>query len=150
MPRRPDPTRLAGFTLIETMVALVILSVSLIAFYDFLSSAFNGAARIQAVSAAYDRHANALELATTINPMDNPEGTFNLGTYRVHWTSQTIRDVQQASGFPTGVGPFKVALYRVTLSFPDSPITPINVTRIGYRKDDTVSNFLTSTQPPPK
>jgi general secretion pathway protein I len=148
MPQRPDPARAAGFTLIETMVALVILSVSLIAFYDFLSSALNGAARIQAVSTAYDRHTNALELATTINPMANADGTFNLGAYRIRWTSRAIRDVQQASGFPTGIGAFKVALYRVTLSFPDSKIAPIEVTRVGYRKDETMANSLIA--PPTK
>jgi len=124
-----------GFTLIEAIVALVILSGSLIAFYDFLSTMLNSAGRVQAAATAYDLHANALELARTINPMDMPEGTFALSHYRIHWVAQPIDDVRQSSRYPSGPGPFSVALYRVTFSFPDDPgISPIDVTKLGYHR----------------
>lgn len=127
----------AGFTLIETIVALVILSTVMIAFFSFLTTAINGAGRIEAASIAYDRRANALEMATTINPMKMPSGSLNLGAYQVQWTSRALGKPQHNTGYPTGVGHFEVALYRMTFSFPgDQGIQPIEVTRLGYKADN--------------
>ena len=125
----------AGFTLIETIVALVILSTTLIAFYSLVSTLLNSAVRLQAASIAYDRRFNALELATTLNPMLRPQGSFDLGLYRIDWTSQLIENVRQSSGYPSGAGTFQAGLYRVTLRFPDdAAIPPVVVTRLGYRR----------------
>jgi prepilin-type N-terminal cleavage/methylation domain-containing protein len=137
MPQAHDRVRAAaGFTLIETIVALVVLSTTLIVFYDFLSTVLNGANRVQAAAIAFDRRMNALELATTLNPMDLPQGSFDLGTYRIQWDSQLVGEVHQSSRYPAGPGLFKVALYRIRLSFPDhGEIAPIAVTRVGYHPD---------------
>ena len=127
----------AGFTLIEAIVALVILSTVMIAFYDFLSTALNGAHRMELASIAYDHRTNALELATALNPMDMPEGTLNLGNYRVHWTSRALGDIRQSSRYPIGRGIFKVALYQMVFTFPDdADVPPIEVTRLGFHRDD--------------
>jgi prepilin-type N-terminal cleavage/methylation domain-containing protein len=151
MPPVPDsrhPT--AGFTLLETIVALVILSAVVSAFFELVSTAYRAADRAEAAALAFDHRSNALELATTINPMTSPQGTFDLGPYRIQWVSRLIEPAQQSSAFPTGKGDFVVALYRVTLSFPDDPsITPVVVTQIGYRREKAappqpgVANSLT-------
>jgi general secretion pathway protein I len=133
----PRPGCASGFTLIEAIIALVILSGSVIVFYNFLTTALNSADRVQAASIAYDRHMNALALVTSLNPMDFPDGVFDLGTYHIQWASQILGNVRQSSRYPTGRGIFKVGLYRITLSFPDdSQMAPITVTRLGYRRDD--------------
>lgn len=127
----------AGFTLLETIVALVILSAVTVAFFNFLSTALNGAGRVEASSIAYDRRANALELATAINPMKLPSGSLNLGTYKIQWTSSALTKFQHNTGYPTGIGRFEVALYRMIFSFPDNPtIQPIEITKIGYKADN--------------
>lgn len=134
-----------AFTLIETIVALVILSSAVIVFYNFLSTALNSADRVQAASIAYDRHLNALELATSLNPMDFPQGVLDLGTYHIQWASQLLGNVRQSSRYPTGRGVFKIALYRITLSFPDDgQIAPIVVTRLGYRRDNLPDSLASS------
>ncbi len=133
LPQADHIAKDGGFTLIEAMVALVILSGSLIGFYDFLSTTLNSAGRIQAAAVAYDRHANALELAKNINPMETPEGTFDVGHYNIHWVAQPIDKVRPSSRYPAGVGWFNIALYHVTLSFPDDhDIAPIDVVKLGY------------------
>jgi prepilin-type N-terminal cleavage/methylation domain-containing protein len=135
-PLRPDE----GFTLIETIVALVILSSALMGFYSFLSTSLNAAGRLEAAAIAYDRHVNALELAQTINPMEVPDGTFDLGGYRIEWKSDLIGKARQSSILPAGPGPFQVALYRVTFDFPEQGgIAPIGVTKLGYHR--TVGTF---------
>jgi general secretion pathway protein I len=136
----------AGFTLIEAIVALVILSAVMIGFYDFLSTALNGARRMELASIAYDHRTNALELATSLNPMDMPEGTLDLGKYRVTWTSHVLGGIRQSARYPAGRGIFKVALYRMVFTFPDdAEIPPIEVTRLGYRRDDVAQPFSTGT-----
>ena len=128
--------------MIETIVALVILSTAVVVFYNFLSSQLNGAGRVEAAANAFDRRTNALELATAINPMAMPQGTFDLGTYRIAWTSQPRGDVRQSMRYPAGRGIFKVALYRMTFTFPgDTETASIDVTRLGYRRDNVPSLF---------
>ena len=132
-PDRPGP---AGFTLIETLVALVILAAALLAFYQFLATALNGAAAAERAAAAYDRRQNALALAATLNPMATPAGNFDLGLYRIRWRSEPEGALRQSSGFPSGTGQFIIALYRVVLDFPGEPdILPVEVTKFGYRRE---------------
>src|SRR5258706_15392527 len=111
----PSPSHAAGFTLIETLVALVILAASLFAFYEFLAGALRGGAAAERAAAAYDRRQSALALAQVLNPMETPEGSFDLGPYRIHWRSERLGPVRQSSGFPSGKGPFTIGLYRVVL-----------------------------------
>jgi len=144
--RHSEKETAAGFTLIEAIVALVILSTVIIGFYNFLSTALNGARRMEMASIAYDHRTNALELATAINPMEQPEGTLDLGKYRVQWTSDLLGDIRQSSRYPAGQGIFKVALYRMTFTFPDDAEVPaIEVTRLGYHRDNLPQPFVTET-----
>ena len=132
-----------GFTLIETIVALVILSTAVVVFYNFLSTALNSANRVEAASIAYDRHMNALALASSFNPMDLPQGVLDLGTYHIQWSAQLLGNVRQSSRYPAGTGIFKIALYRITLTFPDdNQIAPITVTRLGYHRDNVPDSPL--------
>ena len=136
--------RAGGFTLIETIIALAILSATIVVFFAFLSNALSGARRMELASVAYDRRTNALELASAVNPMELPEGTISLGPYRISWTARLLGDIHQSSRYPAGAGIFKIALYRMRFSFPDaSDIPPIEVTKLGYRRDD-VPDFLTA------
>ena len=136
MPASPaEPPRSAGFTLIETLVALVILAASLFAFYEFLASALNGAAAAERAAAAYDRRQNALAVAAVLNPMETPEGSFDLGGYRIRWRAERLGAVRRSSGFPSGTGKFAIGLYRVVLDFPGEPEFPgVEVTKFGYHR----------------
>jgi prepilin-type N-terminal cleavage/methylation domain-containing protein len=132
----PDPSRAAGFTLVETLVALVILAASLLVFYEFLAGALNGAAAAERAATAYDRRQSALALASSLNPMETPEGSFDLGPYRIHWRAERIGAVRQSSGFPSGKGPFSIGLYRVVLDFPGERGLPeVEVTKLGYHRE---------------
>jgi general secretion pathway protein I len=142
MPTRADsPPPAAGFTLIEVIVALVILSVSLMAFYEFLSSSLHAADRLQQATTAYDRTENALALATALNPMETPDGTLNLGTYRIHWRAERIGEERVSTAYPSGKGRFIVALYRLVFDFPDDrDFAPVEVTKLGYHRQNRPGN----------
>lgn len=130
---RPEPSDAAGFTLIEAVVALVLLSASLIAFHEFVGSALIGAGRVQQAALEYDCDRNALALASALNPMEAPEGSFDAGTYRIRWRSEPIGDALQSRAYPSGKGRFQIALYRLVLDFPERPqFAAVEVTKLGY------------------
>lgn len=129
----PDRRNTAGFTLIEALVALVLLSTGLIAFHEFLGSAFISAERVRQAASEYDCGQNALALASTLNPMAAPQGSFDAGTYHIRWRARRLGDVRQSRGYPSGRGRFQTALYRVVLDFPELPqFAAIEVTKLGY------------------
>lgn len=127
----------SGFTLVEALVALVLLSVGLLVFYEFLGSALHAADRARHAADMYDRDQNALALASTLNPMAVPDGIFDLGSYRIRWRSDRITATFDSTGFPlSDRGQFSVALYRVTLDFPDDlAFAPVTVTKLGYHRE---------------
>jgi prepilin-type N-terminal cleavage/methylation domain-containing protein len=128
------PPAPAGFTLIEVIVALAILSAGLLAFYEFLASSLHAADRVRAAAEAYDRDRNALALAATLNPMATPDGDFDLGPYRIRWHATPITIPERSTASPgSGPGSFTIALYRVVLDFPDDDqFAPVAVTKLGY------------------
>jgi general secretion pathway protein I len=142
MPTPADSSsRAAGFTLIEVIVALVILAVSLMAFYEFLSSSLHAADRLQHATMAYDRAENALALATALNPMEIPDGTLDLGTYRIHWRAERIGSQRVSTAYPSGKGRFIVALYRLIFDFPDDrDFAPVEVRKLGYHRENRPEN----------
>ncbi len=132
----PDASPTAGFTLIETLVALVILAAALLAFYEFLASALHAATAAERAATAYDRRQSALALASTLNPMETPEGEFDLSVYRIHWRGERLGAVRPSSGFPSGRGRFSIALYKIVLDFPGDPDLPaVAVTKLGYHRE---------------
>jgi prepilin-type N-terminal cleavage/methylation domain-containing protein len=138
MCRPPDRASVAGgFTLIEALVALVILAAGLLVFYEFLGSSLRAADRARDAAEEYDRDRNALALASTLNPMATPDGTFGLGAYRIRWHAERITAPRRGTGFPfAGEGPFTVALYRIVLDFPDDrQFAPMEVTKLGYHRE---------------
>jgi len=135
MPTRPDASGSGGFTLVEALVALVILAACLIGFYQFLATALDGAAAAERAATAYDHRQSALALAAAVNPMETPEGSFDLGAYRIRWRSQRLGTVRQSNAFPVGKGEFAIALYRIVFDFPgENGLPEIEVTKLGYHR----------------
>lgn len=137
MPPRDRAANAAGFTLIEALVALVILSAGLLVFYEFLATSLRAADRVRHAAAAYDRERNALALASTLNPMATPDGTFNLGPYSIRWHADRLTPPRRSTSFPLGgPGQFSVALYRIVLDFPgDREFAPVATTKLGYHRE---------------
>ena len=136
-PLRGKAAGAAGFTLIEALVALVILSAGLLVFYEFLATSLRAADRVRHAAAAYDRERNALALASTLNPMAAPDGSFDLGPYRIHWHAERLTSPRRSTSFPlAGQGQFTIALYRVVLDFPDNrEFAPVATTKLGYHRE---------------
>lgn len=104
-----------GFTLIEAIVAMVIMATSLIALYAWLGSSVIALNRVKANALALDDARAALAVIETINPMAEPQGEREVESLQVRWTSSPLTEqrfgVSQA-GFATA---FDLILYELTV-----------------------------------
>ena len=106
--------RVAGFTLLEALVALVIAAVCLASIFELQHQLVDGQRRYERALAKAQVRRDMLTLLRDMNPQDTPSGTSSLGpNLTLRWSSQSISDNANNVGFPNGQGTFTVQLYRV-------------------------------------
>ncbi|WP_024868649.1 PulJ/GspJ family protein [Pseudoxanthomonas suwonensis] len=105
--------REAGFTLLEAIVAMVIMATCMMALYGWLSANTISVARANAQTRNIADARSALALVEAVNPMAEPRGERELPPLRVSWESRAITPVRPGlsqAGFPTL---FDFALYEM-------------------------------------
>lgn len=104
-----------GFSLIEAMVALVILAGASLALFGWLSTSLNQLNR----AALYTQAAPALQsIGHYLQLQDfslQPNGTFEFGEVQIDWQAQVIKENENdSSGFTNSN--FLLSLYQVELA----------------------------------
>jgi len=79
-----------GFTLLEAIVAMVLMATSLLALYGWLSTSTISLNRAQAQTHAVEDARSALAVVETINPMSEPQGERELPPLLVRWQSTPV------------------------------------------------------------
>jgi hypothetical protein len=119
----------AGFTLLEAIVAIVVLVAALVPLYTLISGVSQSAFRLDEANRRAEFETDALNIMSTVNPMDKPAGAIDLGPYAVRWAAQPLLAPVDGSGYPSGISAFRIGLYnakidvvkpdgRVLVSFP--------------------------------
>lgn len=108
-----------GFGLMEAIVALVLLAAAALPTALGLSAALTAARRTEAAMLELEMQANALAALRAINPMAAPNGSLDLGPYRMVWRATGIdRPLPAAS--PLGEsGVWLVQAFDVAASIED-------------------------------
>jgi len=94
----------AGFTLLEAIVALVVMATSLIALYAWLGTTTIGLQRAQSQLQSLEDARAAIALLGDLNPSAEANGERELGPLRVRWQSRPIdgpRPGLSVVGLPT-------------------------------------------------
>lgn len=143
----------AGFSLLEAIVAMVLISVAGLALFSWINTSFISLNRIQESNARAAAETNALQFLQTINPMQRPSGITTLGRLKLEWRSKAITE-PQANLTDTGAnGPFTVALYEVEATIEELPEVAQHrfaVRLMGYeRLPFDADPFGESTKPTP-
>lgn len=123
-----------GFTLLEAIVAMVVMATSMLALYGWLSSNTIAVTRAQAQLQAVEDARSALALVESINPMSEPSGTREIPPLTVSWESTAMTPTRSGlspAGMPTL---FDFALYRldVRVTRGDRVVREFQVRRAGW------------------
>lgn len=133
-----------GFSLLEAIVALVILSMVAMALYGLQNASLFTMRRAEAHASANDATRSALAVIDTINPMDTPKGDRTLGALQVTWEAQPVEPVKSGatiSGLPSL---FELGLYSVHVKVTQASrtVAAFDVRQVGYKQVRSVEKDL--------
>lgn len=126
-----------GFTLIEAIVALVLIGTMGMALFGWINTNIITLHRIQEVNAENAATINAVEFMGSINPMISPEGQTDLGPYRLSWKAEAATEPRDGASYPFGIGLYQLCLYqtRITVQKPDGKFWfAFTLQQVGYKK----------------
>jgi general secretion pathway protein I len=135
--KMPVNKRVLGFTLLEAIVALVILTTAGFALFSWINASFDALNRIETNNARAAAEINALEYLKTVNPYDRPEGEEMLGDVAMRWRARAVTDIKPNITDAQTPGVFVVALYDVAVTLESQPKLPrytFNVRQMGYKR----------------
>ena len=96
--------RQSGFTLLEAVVSMVLISGAGFALFGWINSNIIALNRIQETNTRSAATQNVVEFIGGVNPMLKREGTAAFGSYRIRWKAQPITVIQDS-------GLYQLALY---------------------------------------
>ncbi len=126
-----------GFTLLEAIVALVLLTTAGLALFSWMNASFDGLNRIEQSNARAAAELNALEFMKTVNPMERPEGQIKLGEIHLNWRSRPLQSPVANRNDAREPGPFMVALYETEVTLESAPklaAYTISLRHFGYKR----------------
>ncbi|QNN71390.1 PulJ/GspJ family protein [Thermomonas carbonis] len=91
---------MAGFTLLEAIVALVILSIGALALYGWLSTNMIALERVRARQEQEIVARSSLDLVRRLNPMETPTGERRVDDLIVKWSGRCWKDPSRVSCNP--------------------------------------------------
>jgi general secretion pathway protein I len=105
----------AGFTLLEAIVAITVLTATLIPLYLLIATVSRSAFRLDQSNRIAEIEIDALNVMSIVNPMEKPDGAVDLGPYAVRWASHSVIDPVDGSAYPNGRSFFLIGLYEGTV-----------------------------------
>lgn len=117
------PGKQPGFTLLETIVALVIFTSSGMALYGLMNTNLTSLTRIKEVSRQVPVVKNSIEYLSARNLQQEQDGEFEMNGFDVQWQArllEPLRDVQNTTGYK---GYHQVGLYKVDFQIRDADKT---------------------------
>lgn len=126
-----------GFSLLEAVVAMVLISGAGYALFGWINSNIMALNRIHETNTRSAATQNILEYMDSINPMLKPEGNAVLGNYKIRWTAKPITLIQDGSAYPMGISLFQLALYDTVVEVETGEKIPwfdFHLRQVGYKK----------------
>ena len=139
-----------GFSLLEAVVAMVLISGAGAALFSWINTELGSVSRLQQSNATAEALVNVLELMHTVNPMLTPEGALSFAAYRLTWKAQEVTPVQDGLSYPRGISLYQLALYDtlVRVINPDgTPWFDFTLRQVGYKRVRDNKAFLNLKNP---
>ena len=110
--RSASPRLPQGFTLLEAIVALTLISSAGMALFAWVNSNIATLNRVEEASQTAAATRNAIQFMHAVNPMRTPQGEVRLGAYRIRWRAEPLTAVVDGANFPYGVSLYQFSLYN--------------------------------------
>lgn len=111
------PRTSRGFTLLEVIVALVILSTSGLLLFAWINQNLATATRLRESQARSQLQLEGVSWLATINPAAEPEGEREMGGLRLAWRSTLVEPMRTEFNYGGSLQPrWIIGLYRVSAS----------------------------------
>lgn len=126
-----------GFSLLEAVVAIVLISSTGLALFGWINSSLINLGRVREVNARTETTQNALEYMAAVNPMLTPSGKTHLGDTELAWHAELIPPIRDGSGYPQGMGLWQFALYDTHVTLLQRGVEPwfsFRLRQLGYKK----------------
>lgn len=135
-PRFARPLRIAGFSLLEAIVALAIFSAGSMALYSLFNSNLVGLGKAAEVSRREPAVLAAVEHLASINIREEPTGQLAIGGFDIAWSSNLVEPVRQGQSIAGFLGDFEIGLYDVDIELSQNgePGMTYRVRLAGYRR----------------
>lgn len=132
-----------GFTLLEVIIALVVLSAALIPLFMLFSSHLDAMQRLSAENERAAATSTILNFMETVNPVESPTGEGEGGGYLYKWSTTPLLELEKKPK-----GNFQIGLYEATINVErvkDQPWFDFKVRLTGFEKVKETGSRL----PPP-
>lgn len=125
-----------GFSLLEALVAMVILASSGWALLDWVNASVASLRRVEDANARSEVSRNIIEYMQGVNPSQRPQGQVDLGEARVQWTAALVAGPTDNIEYPRGQGVYEIGLYRTTVrAYRGQALwLELELKQVGYRR----------------
>lgn len=139
--RTPRRSRACGFSLLEAIVAMVLIAGAGLALFSWISNNITSLASIEDVNRRSEATINVLEYMELVNPMEAPEGSAILGGYSITWRAHLASPITDGVDHPRGVSAYQFALYRVDVAAasPQGAWFDLRLNQVGYKRVRTIA-----------
>ncbi|GHC09889.1 hypothetical protein GCM10010080_26590 [Thermomonas carbonis] len=127
---------MAGFTLLEAIVALVILSIGALALYGWLSTNMIALERVRARQEQEIVARSSLDLVRRLNPMETPTGERRVDDLIVKWSGEVLEGPKPGVMQSGGTSIFNVGLYLldVRVTRDGEVVHAFKVRQVGWKQ----------------
>ena len=118
-----------GFTLLEAIVALVLIASTGMALLNWISTNLITLQHVQAAQQRNDATRNAVAFIETVNPIEQPSGENTIGIYKITWEAKEVE--LQGNTIMYQVGLYDM---NVIVSSDKTLIAKFTVRQIGFKQ----------------
>lgn len=138
----------SGFSLIEVIVALVLISLAGSALFSWMNSALISTNRLININQELNKKSIAIDFAQLINPYQQPQGKEILGNYQLEWQAELLAQTPLSRGL-SAVGSYSQAtlgVYKLTLkvqtkdSYDMSDSITVEIYKVGYKINNNIKS----------
>jgi len=118
-----------GFTLLEAIVALVLITSTGMALLNWISTNLTTLQHVQAAQQRNDATRNAVAFIETVNPIEQPRGEEIIGAYKLVWEAKAIELLGDTIMYQVGLYDM-----NVIVSLDDTLVAKLTVRQIGFKQ----------------